>query len=748
MSDSFEGQNLCPPRRLIIVSNRLPVTITQKNGEFRFKQSVGGLVSGISTYLDSLKGTTPLEGKYVWIGWPGISIENHEQQKKLTLLLSSKYNAFPVYINEETMDQFYHGFCNKLIWPLFHYFPSYATYDEKFWDYYKKVNQIFADYVLKIVQPNDIIWIHDYHLMLLPGLIREKLINAAIGFFLHIPFPSFELFRLLPEKWRREILLGLLGSDLIGFHTNDYAQYFLRCVLRILGIENSMGEIISGERIIKIDTFPMGIDFKKFYDAVSNKKVEKERTKFLNVLGTHKIILSIDRLDYTKGILNRLIAYKIFLQNYPHWRKKVILVLVVVPSRIGVEHYQRIKKRINELVGEINGEFGTLDWTPIIYQYRFMPFYPLVALYSISDIAMVTPLRDGMNLIAKEYLACRQDKTGVLILSETAGAAEELREAAIINPNNPDELAAVIKNALEMDIEEQKQRNSIMQNRLLRYNVKRWAEEFLMGLNKVKEIQQKYATYYLTTTVKEKLKNDFKNSLSRLIFLDYDGTLVPFASRPEMVLPTKRILEILGSLSVIPEVELILISGRDRKTIQDWFGSLKLNLVAEHGIWLKEKDKDWELLKPLTNRWIQEIRQVMELYVDRLPGSFIEEKEYSIVWHYRNANRERAERVAKELVDNLLYLTANLDLQILQGSKVVEVRNSGVNKGAAALRWFSRNNFDFIMAIGDDWTDEDLFKLLLDYNSYTIKVGTPQSFAKYYVRSHLDVLALLEEIIK
>ena len=734
--------------RLLVMSNRLPVTVAIKNGEFKFKVGAGGLVSGISAYLDSLKGISEIQPGYIWIGWPGISIEDKENQQKLTSLLLSKYNAFPVYVNEETMDKFYHGFCNKLIWPLFHYFPSYAIYDQESWKYYKMVNQIFADTILQIVQPDDIIWIHDYHLMLLPAMLRDKLPNATIGFFLHIPFPSFELFRLLPEKWRREILLGLLGADLIGFHTNDYAQYFLRCILRILGYENSMGEIAYGDRIIKADSFPMGIDFRKFHDAISTPKAEKEKTKFLNVLGKHKIILSIDRLDYTKGILNRLVAYRIFLESNPHWRKKVILVLVVVPSRIGVEHYQKIKKQIDEFVGEINGTFGSVDWTPIIYQYRFMPFYPLVALYSISDIVMVTPLRDGMNLVAKEYLACRQDKTGVLILSETAGAAEELREAFIINPNNPDELALFVKNALELDTEEQKRRNSIMQNRLRRYSVTRWATEFLRGLNRIKELQQKYATYYLTLGIKEKLKDDFKNSANRLIFLDYDGTLVPFVPRPEMALPDQNLIEILNNLSNNAETELILISGRDRKTIQNWFGSINLNLIAEHGIWLKEINKDWELLKPLTNNWIPEIKTVMELYVDRLPGSFIEEKEYSVVWHYRNANRERAETVAKELVDNLIYLTANLDLQILQGSKVVEVRNSGVNKGAAALRWLSRKNFDFIMAIGDDWTDEDLFKLLLEYNSYTIKVGTPQSYAKYYVRDYLDVRALLEEIIE
>lgn len=734
-------------KRLLIISNRLPVTVSLKEGEFKFKTSVGGLVSGLSAYLDSLKGISEIQPQYIWVGWPGITIEDEKKQKELNEILLKKYSAYPIYVNEEMMDKFYHGFCNKLIWPLFHYFPSFASFAPESFEHYKIVNQIFASYVLKIIQPEDTIWIHDYHLMLLPGLLREKLQNAIIGFFLHIPFPSFEIFRLLPEKWRKEILLGLLGADLIGFHTNDYAQYFLRCVLRILGIENSMGEIVYKDRIVKVDTFPMGIDFKKFNDAVFSLKAEKERVKFSKILGKHKIILSIDRLDYTKGILNRLNAYRLFLQNNPDWRKKVILVLVVVPSRIGVEHYQQIKNKIDESVGEINGAFGSLDWTPILYQYRFVPFYPLVALYNISDVAMVTPLRDGMNLVAKEYLACRIDKTGVLLLSETAGAAEELREAVIINPNNSEDLANQIKYALEMDIEEQKRRNTIMQNRLRRYNVIRWATEFLRGLYKVKEIQYKYATHYLAPDVKEKFLTDFKNSTERLIFLDYDGTLVPFMARPEFATPDKELMEILKDILSIPNTEVIIASGRDRKTLEKWFDSLDASLIAEHGIWIREKKRDWELLKPLANNWIKEIHSVMEVYVDRLPGSYIEEKEYSIVWHYRNANRERSESIAKELIDNLIYLTANLDLQVLQGSKVVEIRNSGVNKGAAALRWLSQKKFDFIMAIGDDWTDEDLFKLLLEYKAYTIKVGTPQSYAKFFVRDYQDVRKILKELI-
>jgi len=446
--------------RLLVVSNRLPFTVIEKRGRLELTESAGGLVSGLSAYLDSL-GSSSFAKEYIWVGWPSISISD-ENKEKLKLKLA-EFRAYPVFIPEDTMEKFYHGFCNKTLWPLFHYFPSYAMYDEDYWLHYKKVNEIFCSTITEIVKPEDVVWIHDYHLMLLPKLLREKKPNLPIGFFLHIPFPTFEMFRLLPGKWRSEILNGILGADLIGFHTHDYAEYFLRCVLRVLGYEHNMGKIITEGRVVKVDTFPMGIDFRKFYDATNIIEVHEERSNLKKSLGDFKVILSIDRLDYTKGIINRLQGYEIFLEKNQKWHGKVILVVVVVPSRIGVEHYRQMKRQIDELVGKINGRFGRIGWTPILYQYRFLPFNKLVLLYNISDVALITPLRDGMNLIAKEYISTRTDKTGVLILSEMAGASSELVEAIIINPNNREEIANALKEALEMSDEEQMRRIQSMQ---------------------------------------------------------------------------------------------------------------------------------------------------------------------------------------------------------------------------------------------------------------------------------------------
>jgi len=733
--------------RLLIVSNRLPVTVTVEEGEFRFQGSAGGLATGMSTYLESLARSPGVFSDHIWVGWPGVAVEGGETRGKLKAALSQEFNAYPVFLSEEVMERFYRGFCNETIWPLFHYFPTYAVYDEEYWAQYKSVNEMFSDAVMEVIRPDDVVWIHDYHLMLLPRLVREKMPDIPIGFFLHIPFPSFEIFRLLPMKWRAEILSGLLGSDFLGFHTHDYTQYFLRCVLRILGHDHDLGAIATGERLVRAETIPIGIDFQKFNSAPGTPEMEREKEKFKGTLAGLKVVLSVDRLDYTKGIINRLRGYEIFLERNPRWHKKVVLVLLVVPSRIGVRKYDEMKKEIDELAGKIIGKFGGVDWTPVLYQYRFLPFHPLSALYNASDIALVTPLRDGMNLIAKEYVASRTDKSGVLILSEMAGASKELGEAIIINPNNVNEIADAIKAALEMPAEEQVRRNQIMQDRIAQYDVVRWANDFLDGLLSVKEKQKIYNAKLLDAKTKGQLVTSFKNAQKRLIFIDYDGTLVPFVDQPQMAKPTEDLLKVLKRLSEDLRTEIVIVSGRDRSTLEKWFGSLAIGLVAEHGVWLKEKDKNWQMIKPLTSKWKPLILPILHRRVRRAPGAFVEEKEFSVVWHYRKVDPEFGEMQAKELMDDLINFTANVDVQVLRGSKVVEVRNAGVNKGFAGLHWVSKGGFDFIMAVGDDWTDEDLFKILPE-SAYTLRVGMTGSYARFNLRNYKDARKLIEELAK
>ncbi len=743
---AFQPRRIGDNMRLIIVSNRLPVTINRRGGKLNLQQSAGGLVSGISAYLDLDRASTQQKIEHYWVGWPGMTVEENDR-KDLARHLEAEFKYIPVFLSNEEMDLFYHGFCNKTIWPLFHYFPSFTAYDEDYWQGYKKVNEIFCESLLKIVRPNDLVWIHDYHLMLLPQMLRKKSNSAAIGFFLHIPFPSFEIYRTLPNIWRREIIEGLLGADLIGFHTHEYTQNFLRTVLRLLGIEHNIGQMFVGNRMVRAATFPMGIEYKKYSEAVSHSRAQEEKRELRQRFANQRIILSIDRLDYTKGILNRLLGYEEFLTRNPQWHKQVVLAMVVVPSRIGVEHYQKMKRQIDELIGKINGRFGSFEWTPILYQYRFLSLDSLAALYSESDVALITPLRDGMNLIAKEYIAARTDRTGVLILSEMAGAAKELGEAVIINPYNTAEIAQALKSALEIPPEEQERRIGLMQQRLQRYDVVRWADEFIQEVVSVRDSQAQFEARLLRRHIGSKLVEEFRRASSKIIFLDYDGTLVPFASDPARVKPDTALERMLDSLCRQPGTVVALISGRDRETMEQWFGKFSMILVAEHGAWIKEPGKEWLKIRPLAEDWISHIQPILEIYSDRVPGSFVERKEFSVAWHYRNADPEQASMSAKELLDDLVHLTANIDVQVIPGNRVIEVRNAGINKGVAAKDILSRRTYDFIIAVGDDWTDEDLFRVLPE-SAYSIRVGVTQSYARYNLYNYLEVRDLIEEMIR
>ena len=729
--------------RLLIVSNRLPVTISREKGDFIFQQSAGGLATGLKSFLRQPGKPPAGKLKYLWVGWPGISVSDKQESDGLKKKLR-QMNHWPVFLSETEMENFYHGFCNKTIWPLFHYFPSFVEYKKEYWLDFIKVNRIFADALLEIVQEDDTIWVHDYHLMLLPRLLREKFPGLKIGFFLHIPFPTFEIFRLLPGEWRREILRGILGSDLIGFHTNDYTQYFLRCALRILGLEHDMGRIMLVDRPVLVDTFPMGIDFQSFHKSAKNAQVKKERARLKKEFKKTRTILSIDRLDYSKGIINRLQGYELFLEQNPDWREKTQLVMVVVPSRAGVSHYLRTKKQIDETIGKINGKYATLTWTPIRYQFRALSFPSLAALYSECDVALVTPLRDGMNLVAKEYVASKSADAGVLILSEKAGAAEELGEAIVINPFYIEEIAAAIREALAIPAAEQLKRLKVMQGRLQRYDVFTWVKDFMEHLDLIKEAQKRVVTRILDG-YRESLLAHYRQAKKRLLYLDYDGTLVPIVRHYSQAAPDPEILKLLEEFCAVEKNRLVIVTGRDRKTISDWIGIANCSFIAEHGAWIKDRDQDWMQLKPLAAEWKEQITPILETYADRLPGSFIEEKEFSLTWHFRNTDPELGVLRAKELMDYLINLTANKDLQVLQGKKVVEIRNAGINKGLSASYWLEKKEFDFILAAGDDWTDEDLFKALPE-TAYSIKVGLSSSLARFNVINYQDIRKLIKEL--
>jgi trehalose 6-phosphate synthase/phosphatase len=723
--------------RLFVIANRLPFSTTKRAGEFRSRPSPGGLAAGLSSLPESYE--------HLWIGWPGITNEKltTEDKDQIRDKLAAG-NCMPIFLSKKQIEHYYLGFSNKTIWPLFHYFPVRTVFEDRFWTTYKQVNQIFCDDVMEIVKPGDYIWIHDYQLMLLPQLLREQLPELEIGFFLHIPWPSFELFRLLP--WREEILKGLLGADLIGFHTYDYVRHFLSSVCRIAGLEHTLGKISIGDRIVKVDAFPMGIDYEKYSRATNAPGVQKEVNKTLAEVGKRKIILSIDRLDYTKGIIQRLEAFDLFLSQNPKYKGKVTLIMVAVPSRTSVEDYKALRNRLEQLVGRVNGEHGTLGWVPVWYLYKFLPFSKLAALYNVADVALVTPMRDGMNLIAKEFIATKTDGKGVLILSEMTGAASELGEALIVNANNKGAITQAIKEALEMPMLEQIERNRLMQERLVRYDVTRWASDFLNALSDIKKAQQELSVRRLSESTRQTLISNYTRSRKRLLLLDYDGTLVGFRGKPAWAGADDEILDLLQSLSSDPQNDVVVISGRDKATLAKWLGNLNIGLVAEHGGWIRHKDQDWQSSEPLTADWKDTIRPILELYSDRTPGSLVEEKDFSLVWHYRRADPELAYVRTQELRDAILNLTANLDAGVYEGSKILEIRQLGINKGHAAESWL-QEKWDFLLVAGDDYTDEEMFAVL-PKEAYSIKVGTGISKARFNVEDTYELRSLLGQLAR
>jgi len=726
--------------KIIIVSNRLPITISKRKDELKIEQSPGGLATCLRAIQE--------EEKAIFVGWPGYWPANDKEKKSIENDLINNYKSYPVFISPAEIGKYYYGFANRTLWPLFHYFSTYCAYEESEWIAYKRVNEKFFQKVFDLAGPQDTFWIHDYHLMLLPALIRKSFPQSSIGFFLHIPFPSSEIFRTLP--WREEILEGFLGADLIGFHTYEYAQHFLNSVLLLLGYEHEFGAILVDNRIVKVENFPMGIDSLGLKNLLEESSIQKEIKKLEEKIWTkkRKIILSVDRLDYTKGIPQRLKGIELFLEKNPEWHNRFTYIMLCVPSRTKVKHYSLLKEEIDSLVGRINGRFGMPGWIPVHYMYRSLPFNKLLPLYAIADVALVTPLRDGMNLVAKEYVASKKDNKGVLVLSETAGAASELGEALLVNVNNKEDIASALTQALDMSEEEQARGMELMRKRLFEYDVFHWARSFAERIKDVKKIQSQREHRKLNAKWEKKLISDFKRSKNRLLFLDYDGTLVSFAPKPEQAKPDIGLIRLLFSLGRDPHNTLVIVSGRDRPTMERWLGKIPCGLVAEHGAWIKrDAHHDWEKQKSLSGDWKEQLKPILKTYEFRVPGSLVEEKEYGIAWHYRKANPELGKLRSSELFDYLNEFLANTDLQVMHGNKVIEVRVSGINKGNGVLPWLSEKKWDFILALGDDWTDEDLFKIL-PATAYSVKVSYGPSQARFYLESSQSARSMLRKLVK
>jgi trehalose 6-phosphate synthase/phosphatase len=732
--------------RLIIAAYRLPFKFVKTRKGYKAIQNSGGLVSAILSLSENFKknNNNTFKEKIVWTG----SSDNIPDDFSAQKYENDYFDIIPVNFPQHLNDLFYGGFCNDLIWPLFHYFPTYSVFNTRYFEAYKEANSKFCDEILKIIKPGDFVWIHDYQLMLLPDMIRKRAPKANIGFFLHIPFPSFEIFRLLPRSWREAIINGMLGSDLIGFHTNDYAQHFIKSVKRTTGLECRQNIIYTQSKLVKADAFPIGIDYEKFNSACFNKDVLAEKQNIKNYLSGQKLIFSVDRLDYSKGLLLRLKGFETFLENYPEWHSKVVFNMVIIPSRDNIEKYKDMKKEIESTVGRINGKYGSLAWRPIIYQYKSLSFSELVALYDLSDVGLITPLRDGMNLVAKEYIACQIENKGVLILSEMAGASAELNEALIINPVDNIEMAEAIFRALVMKPNEILTRLERMQKRISSYNVFEWALDFFNQTREIKKQQYLTDVRFINKTISAQIISDYRKASRRILFLDYDGTLVSFGKFPEQITIERKTLSIIRKLTDDPKNQIVIISGRTKDFLENEFKGVDVTLVAEHGYFIKKVKGEWESIINTDSQWKNSVRPILEEYVSRCNGTFIEEKTASIAWHYRNADSEFAQLRLHELRDDLSEVIRHkTEFEILEGNKVLEIKSGKYDKGEAANTLINNNDFDFFLAAGDDKTDEALFKVLNE-KGFTIRIGLSPSVAKYNISDLSLFLKLLKDLIK
>ncbi|MBO03891.1 MAG: bifunctional alpha,alpha-trehalose-phosphate synthase (UDP-forming)/trehalose-phosphatase [Chloroflexi bacterium] len=719
--------------RMILVSNRLPVTIREDESGQDVARSSGGLVAG----LDPLH----QKGGGIWIGYPGTDPD----QKTANLLSEMRLESVEIPSGEYS--GYYEGYSNGAIWPLFHYLLEHCDFDPEAFDSYRRVNQRFADQILKHANEDDTIWIHDYQLMLVPSMIRDRLPGARIGFFLHIPFPSSEVLRVMPQ--REELLRGLLGADLIGVHTFEYADHLSRSFRRVLGLEARQGIVNLSGRKVRIEAHPLGIDTEGQRSSAFSDEAEKVLTRYKRSIGDAQVILGVDRLDYTKGLPNKLKAFKNLLDREPRWRDGAVLIQVAVPSREAIGSYRDQKSEVERLVGEINGLHGRAGKTPVQYIYGSVSPAELGALYRLADVALISPIRDGLNLVAKEYVAVRDDGAGMLVLSEFAGAATELGEALRINPWDVEGTADQIERALDMGYGERNERMSPMHRRVIENDVHRWVDRFVRSLGSPENEISATPPMVASATLAETLSGPFAAAEKPLIMLDYDGTLREFTAKHDEAEPTAEILSVVSELAALNNTDVYINTGRDRNTIGDWFKSVDVALVAEHGSWMKSPGKaDWQRIgEPPDLSWQSEALPILEDYVSRTPGAQIEQKTSAIVWHYREADSEIGEFQALDLTSHLENTLAGAPVEIITGSKIVEIRQYGTDKGRAFRNVSDANGpYDFVLAIGDDRTDEDLFEAIGD-EGFTVHVGPGGSSAASSLHSPASVRRLLKHLI-
>ncbi|KAL9275320.1 Alpha,alpha-trehalose-phosphate synthase [UDP-forming] 5-like protein [Drosera capensis] len=791
-SVSSDAPSSISQERIIIVGNQLPLRAHRRpdGGGWYFSWDEDSL-------LLQLKDGLGEDMEVVYVGCLKEEIDLSEQDSVAQTLLET-FKCVPAFIPPDLLSRFYHGFCKQHLWPLFHYMLPLSPdlggrFDRSLWQAYVSVNKIFADKVMEVISPDDdFVWIHDYHLFVLPTFLRKRFNRAKLGFFLHSPFPSSEIYRTLPV--RDEILRALLNSDLIGFHTFDYARHFLSCCSRMLGLSyQSKRGYIGLEyygRTVSIKILPVGIHMGQLQSVMNLSETALKVAELKDRFAGQTVMLGVDDMDIFKGISLKLLAMEQLLIQHPEKRGKVVLVQIANPARGRGKDVQEVRSETSSTVQRINQVFGRPGYKPVILIDSPLQFYERIAYYVIAECCLVTAVRDGMNLIPYEYIVSRQGnrsldkalgfnsslpKKSMLVLSEFIGCSPSLSGAVRVNPWNIDSVAEAMDSALTTPENEKQLRHEKHYTYVSTHDVAYWAHSFMQDLERAcrDHVSRRcwgigfglgFRVIALDPSFRklsvEHIVSAYKRTRNRAILLDFDGPMRMQSSWSAS--PHTEAVRILNSLCKDTKNVVFLVSGKDRAQLTEWFSSCEnLGMAAEHGYFVRENnDAEWETCKPLSNfEWKQIAEPVMQLYMETTDGSYIEAKESALVWHYEYADRDFGSCQAKELLDHLESVLGNEPVSVKSGEYIVEVKPQGVNKGQVAERLLDKMQKkamqpDFVLCIGDDRSDEDMFEVIMSARSgpslspvaevFACTVGRKPSKATYYVEDTSEILRMLQ----
>ncbi|XP_061368177.1 alpha,alpha-trehalose-phosphate synthase [UDP-forming] 5-like [Gastrolobium bilobum] len=774
--------------RMIIVGNQLPLRAHRKdNGKWDFTWDEDSL-------LLQLKDGLGEDVEVIYVGCLREEIEPSEQDDVAQHLLDS-FKCVPTFLPPELFSKFYHGFCKQHLWPLFHYMLPLSPdlggrFDRSLWQAYVSVNKIFADKVMEVISPDDdFVWVHDYHLMVLPTFLRKRFNRVRLGFFLHSPFPSSEIYRTLPV--RDELLRALLNSDLIGFHTFDYARHFLSCCSRMLGLSyQSQRGYIGIEyygRTVSIKILPVGIHIVQLQSVMNLPETERKVAELQDQFKGQTVMLGVDDMDIFKGISLKLLALEQLLLQHADKRGKVVLVQIANPARGRGKDVQEVQSETYATVKRINDTFGRSGYTPVILIDTPLQSYERIAYYVIAECCLVTAVRDGMNLIPYEYIICRQgsekldeilginpftEKKSMLVVSEFVGCSPSLSGAIRVNPWNIDAVSEAMDSALMIPESEKQMRHEKHYRYVSTHDVAYWARSFLQDLERAcrDHLRRRcwgigFGLGFRVITLDpnfrklsvEHIVSAYKRTKHRAILLDYDSTMMQPGSISTA--PNAEVIGILNSLCRDTKNVVFIVSGKEKKILTEWFSSCdNLGIAAEHGFFMRTNhDAEWETCVAVPDfDWKQIAEPVMQLYMETTDGSNIEAKESALVWNYEYADRDFGSCQAKELLDHLESVLANEPVSVKSGSHIVEVKPQGVDKGIVAehlLLTMQQKGMipDFVLCIGDDRSDEDMFKVIMNAKDslstvaevFPCTVGQKPSKAKYYLEDTSEILRML-----